>query len=286
MIDGKPPEPLDSFFAATLKLRWAASLFATFLIEHEEWLSCDPYGVRVQYDGIRDKSYIFAGIPNGIPGELACLSGDVVSNLRNSLDCAWMGVVRANGKTNKSTLPIYEKKLDHERLSEKWPINDRHDDVVDLLSNKLAAYRDFSDGGSEALVQLNELSNWNKHNQVFLCPNVVTVPYISVDSTRCKDLQFMNAVAQNVGETAIASVAGQITRMEQRGSVEGFLMVGTTDVARSAPLIDSIFIFFDYVSSALLSFAETFPEGKSVKFQDGLLDTKRLVNELRNKLRN
>lgn len=88
-------EPHISFSHALLKIEWAEQFIHHLQSEINVFMAAEPYSVRIERDP-QDGSYsLEVGNTGYIPPIILLLAGDVVGNLRASLDFAWMGLVRA-----------------------------------------------------------------------------------------------------------------------------------------------------------------------------------------------
>lgn len=114
------------------------------------------------------KGYTLYPTINEIPIQFSLMVGDIVSNLRSALDCAWMGLVRSSGTSAKHTLPIADNQKGLKATIDNAPIGGMRDKAKILLIECLHSHRDIDSGGSPTLIALNKLNNWNKHNMISL----------------------------------------------------------------------------------------------------------------------
>jgi hypothetical protein len=263
-------EPAFSFHHAALKVKWAGEVLSSLQGAVNAWLEEKPFTTRVQYNEERDRSEIFIGI-EGISFVIPCLTADVVANLRNALDCAWMGLNRAEGSENKATLPIGSNRKGLITTIGKSAVKARADDAIALLSDDLNAHRDFTDDGSRPLALLNDLNNWQKHNMLLLMPTFTVGQTIRIDTTHALNTVLKGCRVRGYGETVLGSVSGQIINLEQQGETTGEILVGTERIADPQPLIPTMLQLLETTKKAIEAFATRFPEGDSPAFREALV---------------
>ena len=159
---GDPREPDLSFGSAQYKVLWAEAILKQLEIELEELLVSHRQTGGAFFDPITGRSYI-GNFP--LHPKFACMSGDIVFNLRSALDCCWMGLHRAiDADADKKTLPRGDAANVAAHISKLGKLTRAFPMVEAFLMNELQARKD----GNEVLWFLAQVDNWNKHNMLVL----------------------------------------------------------------------------------------------------------------------
>jgi hypothetical protein len=157
-----PPPPVDHpLRSALLKLRRAKKHAAELEQFTADYLASEPVKITYFYEGPFDPEKgprFHLGI-RGPGGDFACILGDVIHNLRATLDLMANDLVRLKGE---STDDVYFPFCEHAGYIDKM-ITKRHfdragDDAVKLLK-QFAPYR----GGNAALRAIHDLDIQDKH---------------------------------------------------------------------------------------------------------------------------
>jgi hypothetical protein len=173
-------EPSASFNDAALKIQWSQILIENLKRECASFIQLKPYQISVEANA-EHGGYLFkVGLTREIPPPVRLLMGDICSNLRASLDYAWMGLIRKvnPGQTEKKTLPVADNRKGLISAIDKIPVKIPIKETQDLLADRIKFHSDFGDGGNKPLIALNRLCNWNKHNLLIATAGVTYVPLV------------------------------------------------------------------------------------------------------------
>jgi hypothetical protein len=97
--------PLDGAHA---KLGWAEKHFETLGTQWQAFVDTDPYGLHLHRDLDARTIWVYFRVLKPIPEEIALIAGDVVQNLRASLDYVASELVDARGGDPlRAQFPIY-----------------------------------------------------------------------------------------------------------------------------------------------------------------------------------
>src|SRR5919205_2337383 len=87
-------EPAISFNQTASKIQWSQELIQNLEARCTAFINAKPYHITFERN-VESGAYHFnVGLTREIPLEINLLMGDICSNLRASLDYAWMGLVR------------------------------------------------------------------------------------------------------------------------------------------------------------------------------------------------
>lgn len=163
-------EPHLSFCHAALKIVWAGKLINHLDGWCKEFIESKPYDVTSERDDPSGSNYLVqAGATKPIPPAISLLTGDIVGNLRSSLDFAWMGLARdVDPKLSRLTLPTASNRQGLVKTIQASPVGQAFPQTEGLLGDTIRSHRDFTNGGNRAVAALNQLANWNKHNLLII----------------------------------------------------------------------------------------------------------------------
>lgn len=147
------------FAAARLKIRRAAQHVSSLEREIEAYLERVPVHMNVTRATNSDYLVWTQVCTEGIPDELSPIIGDIVHNLRTSLDLLACELVRLNGKSNKSVyFPFCESESGLEAMIKKRNFDRAAPDVVNLVRSLKPYAR-----GNAALRYVHDLNILDKH---------------------------------------------------------------------------------------------------------------------------
>lgn len=259
-------EPAISFRHATLKLKWAGELFHNLQTVANAWIKDgQAHAVSVERDPDRHGYVVKMGL-EGMPWQIPCLVGDICHNCRNVFDYAWMGLVRATGSNEKKPMPISSNRQGLITTIGQASIGAARAEAERLLGDIIRSHRDFQNGGNVALAELNELSNWQKHNLLIATLNVTEIRNVRIDSTHAMNTSIGRiAVYGNKVQMPIA-IEGDLLKFEHDGkpSLDVFFE-GPKLVARQT-LLPAMVKFHQTALQGLKAFCEAFPSPDNPTF--------------------
>jgi hypothetical protein len=161
--------PLDG---ARAKLRWGEHHFETLGSEWQAFIDTQPYGLTLDRDLEARTIWVTFQILKPIPPEIALIAGDVVQNLRASLDYVVAELVdKHRGNTRRSQFPVYVRERAficdvrfREKSRKPGPLNAipaTSDDWAFI--ERLQPYQRTHRAKHDPLYALNYLSNRDKH---------------------------------------------------------------------------------------------------------------------------
>lgn len=262
-------EPERSFHHAALKVEWASILLNNLNRDVNRWIESKPYGLWVDFDPEANQSRILSGIQRSIPAAINLLAGDICGNLRSALDCAWMGLVRAEGTDEKHSLPIASNRKGVESMVGKSPVKAAASDAVILLRDELGAHRDWENGGSRALSALNELNNWQKHNLLIITPVATLGGHIKV-TTDYGHISLGDNLTISDGQTSLARFPGKATEVRHEGETTGDILIRGPKFLNPEPIVPTLLNFVEFTREAIKAFVRQFPAGDSPEVRTSL----------------
>ncbi|WJI37288.1 MULTISPECIES: hypothetical protein [Mesorhizobium] len=155
----------DLLFSARLKIDRAKHHFRDLNRLVEAFKKREPYSVTVEIDAEPGRDFHRLKVNEAVPREWGGIVGDVIHNLRASLDNLAAALVIANGRTGRdiientqfpigSTKPLFEQSL-NKRLRGASPLAKR-------IVERLKPYK----GGTEAFWRLHKLDILDKHTVI------------------------------------------------------------------------------------------------------------------------
>jgi hypothetical protein len=245
-------EPAISFRHAALKVKWANERIKNLEALCNDFLATKPYVAGIEDNAGGDFQI---GMTRPVPPAIPLLMGDIVANIRSSLDYAWMGLVRAASgpKAKKRTLPIGDNRKGVIAMIADHPIGAAIEEAKRLLGDTIKSHRDFSDGGNRALAALNELANWNKHNMLIAQVGAVTAHATQVGSNLIMECRFIGNQPSNFG----TAPEGTETRHYVEPTAE--IVFGKHEFVESEAVIPTLISMSQVVGKALKAFCQAFP---------------------------
>lgn len=262
-------EPERSFHHAALKIEWASILLNNLNRDVNRWVDSKPWSVWVEFDSQANQTRVLSGIRTGVPANINLLAGDICANLRSALDCAWMGLVRAEDTTAKHSLPIASNRKGVESMVAKSPVKAAAGNAVILLRDDLGAHQDWNNGGSRALSALNELSNWQKHNLLVTTPTATLGGKLWV-STDHGNIHLGSNLAVAQGVTSLIRFPGQALEVRHEGETTGEILIKGEKFLDEQPIVPTLIQLLEFTREALAAFVRRFPEGDSPEVQHSL----------------
>lgn len=263
-------EPAISFYHAALKVKWSGVLIDNLNSSIEAWRKTKPCAVWPEFDSETNLTNIMSGIKGGLDASIPLLAGDIVANLRSALDCAWMGLVRAEGFEAKHTLPIANNRKGLISTVRNSPIQTALGQAERLLVDDLRSHQDFGDGGNRALCALNNLNNWQKHNLLIAAPVSTVSHRMIIDTTMGKGNEVWGNITRGFGIACMISIAGKPTKIRHQGEPTCEVLIQGEHLIDAQPIIPTMVNFREVVTQALQAFVARFPEGDSVEFRNTL----------------
>lgn len=264
-------EPALSFEHAALKIKWADVLLHQLNRQIALWVDSKPYEAGLENNTKRGGNHIVIGA-KPVPFTIACLAGDISHNLRNALDYAWMGLVRASnpGQREKKTFPFADNRKGLKKTIAQSPIKTALGDAERLLLDGIKPHRDFNGGGNRNLCALNELSNWQKHNMLALVATVTSIFDVAIDTTRVKNVR-INRLTVEGGVARPIFIAGDIIDFSHNGEPTLDIFIEADGLSDKQSLVPTLVNFRQASFEALKAVADTFPTPTAV-------DVDRIVN--------
>lgn len=259
-------EPSLSFRHAMLKVIWAEQQINN-LNTQITWFANNTPKFALKPNPDPHTGYGLHFPINEIPVQFGLMAADIIFNLRSSLDCAWMGLVRANGGSHKKSLPIADNRKGVESVVNKAPIGGVKDRAVSLLLDRLHAHRDHEAGGSQTLRDLNEISNWNKHNMISLGFGKLSMSDVIIRLGDGSVVGFDNV--DLIGSAPFLGYAHlDSDKLDYEGKLSfDIIFKGIPDVSERS-VITSLTEFTQYCVQALNAFCETFPSDLNPTFAE------------------
>jgi hypothetical protein len=161
--------PLDG---AKAKLCWAEKHFEALGSEWQAFIDTDPYGLTLNRDLDAQTIWVFFQVLKPIPPKIALRAGDVIQNLRASLDYIVAELVEARGgNSNASQFPIHVKEATFIRnvryRKKSWgpgPLNSIPATSGEwAFIERLQPYQRTRLAKRDPLYALNYMSNRDKH---------------------------------------------------------------------------------------------------------------------------
>lgn len=166
---------MASLDSVQLKIFRAAQHIESLKSELERYFQTNP-GKMVRQPHTSENEAVFQFIPNGpIPARVGLIIGDVLQNLRSSLDyLVWELVLAANGQPTKdnmfpicSTEDFFKQQISRHRLDGVPP-----EAIAEIKG--LQPYHLGQDFDKSILWVLDELANINKHRRILLANLMAT----------------------------------------------------------------------------------------------------------------
>ncbi len=251
-------EPQISFEHAKLKVEWSNELINNLKTAITQEINSAPKRASMKLQGEGEAYTLSVGnSEKGLPAEFFLLAGDIVSNLRASLDYCWMGLVRSAEGVNtseKKTLPIADNRKGLVSMIDKAPIGGTLSKAKPLIIDTIKSHRDFAAGGNRPLIALNELCNWNKHNRLI----------IQTRRTILKNVQINENISigsvQSDGDIKGAIAVGGPNRpnVSHEGDAAIEIILGAHELVENESLIPTLLNFSKVASETIEAFCETF----------------------------
>jgi hypothetical protein len=247
-------EPFKSFNHAAMKIEWARRSIQQFQLAATAWIEhcSSPVQLGENLGGVGYSLVVGVEMPPWVP----LWAGDICNNLRSSLDFAWMGLVRAAnpGSNDKKTLPITDNRKGLLATINKAPIGDALERATILLADNIRPHKDFADGGNVNIVELNDLSNWNKHNLLLAGYAVTELKNVKIGNIQIGTLR-------NGGRGVVIDFAGLSKSPEliYEGKPKIDIIFAQGGAIRGGPILTALANFHDSCLEALNAFRDAFP---------------------------
>lgn len=248
-------EPFKSFNHAAMKIEWARRSIQQFQLAVTGWVEhCDsPVQLAENLGGVGYSLVVGVEMPPWVP----LWAGDICNNLRSSLDFAWMGLVRAAnpGSNDKKTLPIADNRKGLLATINKAPIGGALETATILLAENIRPHKDFADGGNVNIAELNDLSNWNKHNLLLAGYAVTELKNVKIGNIQIGTLR-------NGGRGVIINFAGHIKSAEliYEGKPMIDIIFAQGNAIKGRSILTTLADFHDSCLEALNAFRGAFPD--------------------------
>jgi hypothetical protein len=147
-----------------LKLNWAYKRIEQLNGVIDEFVDSDPYGVTVEFNA-NTRQIKYRATKNAvIPDDVPLLVGDIVHNLRASLDYLVTALVRRNGGkiTTSTGFPIANSRAEYKPAFYKRKIRGMRKEAKQIIHD-LKPYK----GGNDSLWRLHRLDIIDKHRFMF-----------------------------------------------------------------------------------------------------------------------
>jgi hypothetical protein len=259
-------EPANSFIHAALKLEWADVLLDN-LHRIVETIKSEPHEASLEMKADRSGYVVKMGPRTAIPFQLPCLLGDFCHNCRSALDFAWMGLVRAAGNTSRATMPISSNRQGLVTTIGKAAIGQATAQAEVLLGDVIRSHQDFEAGGNRALAELNELSNWQKHNLLIPTIQVTAVHDVEITTDGCSASFGTMEVHSNEIRSDLFSIAGPNGQFKHNGKPTVDVFLQGPKLVELQPLLPALVNFRELATQGLKAFCEAFPAAANPQFE-------------------
>lgn len=149
----------DVFFASELKVDRAKFHLSTLQSEIDKYIESNPFKVVVEQDETSSNHKWTLRVSHDIPFIFAAIIGDIIHNLRASLDLlAAQAVIHNGGNPKDVYFPFSHNEESLDEMIKKRKIKRAGDHIVDLIKN-LQPYK----GGNEKLREIHDLDITDKH---------------------------------------------------------------------------------------------------------------------------
>lgn len=154
----------DLFSDIRAKIKWADKHIGDFKVALTKFNATQPYSLRVDVETDPAKPFVHMLKAEPVPTEIRLIAGDVIQNLRSTLDYLACALVRANGSvpTRSNEFPIFDGPITSKletRFRKK--VEGMRKEVIDAIRN-LHPYQ----GGDNTLWRLHRLNAIDKHNML------------------------------------------------------------------------------------------------------------------------
>jgi len=158
-----------SLYSVETKIIWAGKHFQRLEAEAQRYFQNNPGEVVMEQDLQTNRPVPSFRSKTPIPPEISLIVGDIVQNLRSSLDYLVRELVLAanNQPTDKEMFPICDSPKGFKDAVRRGQLAGVPGDAEAIIKS-LQPYRDGQAGKANKLAILNELSNINKHRRVLL----------------------------------------------------------------------------------------------------------------------
>jgi hypothetical protein len=260
-------EPHISFRHAVLKVNWAKENLKVLSGACRAFIDTKPYSVSLGRDSSGEADVLGATFHQPVPFGVCLLAGDIVGNLRASLDYAWMGLFRSIipvPSSGKRTLPIANNRAGLLSTIRSSEVGQAFPQVEELLVDRIRCHQDFASGGSREVTALNCLSNRNKHNLILLTVGQIGIASGSIGGIEFRDL----GVLGNGKPLVVVEGADEPTlnRLDEVCYDVVFSGGDQQEMVADRKLIPTLSQFHAVCRDALREFCETFPSPHNPKF--------------------
>lgn len=253
-------EPQLSFGYAKLKIEWAQQHIRILDELVYSFISRSPYEVNINKND-ETGEYIFnVGLTEMMPAQIPLMMGDIVHNLRSSLDYLWNGIERSVNphKTAKLNFPIHETSenlLDAvKKASGRWGI----ERIGALILEGVKSSKD----GNFPLWALNKLDVRDKHNLLIPSVGVTELRNVKIIAGGTK-LNFNNCRVRGNKPWALVNFGGIPAYFEENLETIVDIVFGHGQFFEDEPIIGSLVKMADATIEVFNLFVIAFPEPES-----------------------
>jgi hypothetical protein len=261
-------EPAVSFNQAALKIEWSNVLIENLHREGASFIEGKPYHISFQRDPEEGCYRFKVGLTRDVPPQIPLLMGDICGNLRSSLDYAWMGVIRKEnpGQTERKSLPIADNRKGLISTIGDAPIKASAKQAKVLLVDVIKSHRDIDNGGNKAVVALNKLSNWNKHNLLVSAVGVTYVPSVTINCRTLKNARMIGVKVRG-GICSLFESTSAECELTYDGEPTVDILFGNHDLVKDEPVVPTLRNLAQATLEALHAFCEAFPSPLNPTFR-------------------
>jgi hypothetical protein len=153
---------VDRFFSSKLKIERAQEHTRTLNNKIIDYIKSKPFKVVIEQDDNSPSHLWTLRVRNEIPYQLSAIIGDIIHNLRTSLDLLASDLVSlANENTKNVYFPFSNDAEGFEEMIKKRHLNRAGDEVVSLIRS-FKAYK----GGNSLLRAIHDLDITDKHKSL------------------------------------------------------------------------------------------------------------------------
>lgn len=197
----------DLFTGSESKIRRAQHLVAELESCIQQFLRNGACSVEVHEDPASGVHRLKVLAMKPLPEDIPLIVGDIVNNLRSSLDILVSAFIRtAGGNVALGSLPVHETRDSLLGALARSEIQKVRPDVADFILKSVKPYKD----GNLELWSLSKLDNVNKHRLVI---PVVTVTRLSGISARDENNNTFNNMTVTVDHGTVINLIRTASRM-------------------------------------------------------------------------
>lgn len=244
---------------AKLKANWATIRCEDTQRFVENFLSDKPYNAAL--DQLEDGDLrVSVGLTKPMPANISLLVGEVVHAQRTALDYLWMGLVRSVDPDNrKSTFPFKEsEKVLRDQIRKDVGNHKNYSEIEELVMKEIKAYtkREMRSDLGNALYEMKELDNWDKHNLIVTSLAVTHVRDIQICATGLHNLRVQETTAKGGRFSPVRLSGFKDARITNDPEVVIQMIVGEHREVPGGPLLPLLTTFSKAIAEVIQLFEQ------------------------------